>query len=152
MVKADNRHKNWPLWKRDLILAILSFVAVLCTTASPLLAANTVTISVDYRKRFTETALLTGYHLCGVGVAGFFVVPTARVWGKRHMFLLGNVIMIISSVWGGASGRHNYASLVGARIFQGIGLAPFEALVNAAVGDLFFVHVSEHICCSRRRS
>lgn len=27
-----------------------------------------------------------------------------------------------------------------ARVLQGIGLAPFEALVNAAVGDLYFVH------------
>lgn len=27
-----------------------------------------------------------------------------------------------------------------ARVFQGIGLAPFEALVNATVGDLYFVH------------
>ena len=44
-------------------------------------------------------------------------------------------------LWGGASG-HNYRSLLWARIFQGIGLAPFEALVNASVGDLYFVHES----------
>ena len=94
---------------------------------------------------FTKAALLTGYHLCGVGVAGLLFVPTARVWGKRHLFLLGNVIMIISSVWGGATSTKNYRSLVWARVFQGIGLAPFEALVNAAVGDLFFVHVSVQI-------
>ncbi|KAK4996000.1 hypothetical protein LTR66_004293 [Elasticomyces elasticus] len=84
-------------------------------------------------------ALLTGYHLLGVGVAGFLFVPSARVWGKRHLYLLGTVVIIISSIWGGASGL-NYASLVWARVFQGVGLAPFEALVNASVGDLYFVH------------
>jgi Major Facilitator Superfamily len=47
--------------------------------------------------------------------------------------------MIISSAWGGASGT-NYQSLLWARIIQGVALAPFEALVNAAVGDLYFVH------------
>ena len=84
-------------------------------------------------------ALLTGYHLVGVAVAGIIFVPSARVWGKRHLYLLGTIIIIISSAWGGASGT-NYKSLLWARIFQGVGLAPFEALVNVSVGDLFFVH------------
>lgn len=139
---SDNRitKQNWPLWKRDLTLAVLSFVAVLCSTTSSLMAANTVTVSLYYRKNFTSVALLTGYHLCGVGVAGVLIVPTARVWGKRHLFLLGNILMVASSAWAGASGQ-NYESLLWARVFQGVALAPFEALVNACVGDLFFVHV-----------
>ncbi|KLJ10852.1 hypothetical protein EMPG_13795 [Blastomyces silverae] len=47
--------------------------------------------------------------------------------------------MVFSSAWGGASAG-NYNSLLVARVFQGVGLAPYEALVNASVGDLFFVH------------
>ena len=102
-------------------------------------------------------ALATGYHLLGVGMAGFLFVASARVWGKRHLwprlsqgfshtvltpdrYLLGTVLIIISSAWGGAAGT-NYKSLLWARIIQGVGLAPFEALVNASVGDLYFVHV-----------
>lgn len=85
-------------------------------------------------------ALLTGYHLLGVGLAGFLFVPSARIWGKRHLYLLGTLIIIISSAWGGGGGGTNYKSLLWARIFQGIGLAPFEALVNASVGDLYCVH------------
>lgn len=84
-------------------------------------------------------ALLTGYHLLGVGIAGFLFVPSSRVWGKRHAFVIGTIFIIFSSAWGGASGT-NYASLLWARIFQGFGLAPFEALVNATVGDLYYVH------------
>ncbi|KAF3481689.1 uncharacterized protein GIQ15_04448 [Arthroderma uncinatum] len=130
---------NWPLWKRDMILLILSFTSVICATTSPILAANTITIARTFTIDFTQAALLTGYHLCGVGVAGIVIVPTARVWGKRHLFLLGNLIIVVSCVWAGASGT-NHASLIWARVFQGVGLAPFEALVNAVVGDLFFVH------------
>ena len=72
-------------------------------------------------------------------------MASARVWGKRHLFILGTVLIIISSAWGGASGDNyggNYNSLLAARVFQGIGLAPFEALVNTSVADLYFVHVS----------
>ncbi|OGM39451.1 MFS transporter [Aspergillus bombycis] len=130
---------NWPLWKRDVTLLVLSFVAVLCATTSSLMAANTVTISLHFKRSFTSVALLTGYHLCGVGVAGILIVPTARVWGKRHLFLLGNILMVINCGWAGGS-SNNYTSLVWARIFQGVALAPFEALVNACVGDLYYVH------------
>lgn len=84
-------------------------------------------------------ALATGYHLLGVGLAGFLFVASARVWGKRHLYLLGTVLIIVSSAWGGST-KHNYKSLLWARIIQGVGLAPFEALVNASVGDLYFVH------------
>lgn len=105
------------------------------------MAANTVTIANYELITFEQAALLTGYHLCGVGVAGILIVPTARVWGKRHLFIAGHILMIVSCIWAGASG-HNDTSLVWARIFQGVALAPFEALVNACVGDLYFVHVS----------
>lgn len=104
------------------------------------MAVNTINLAIILDTDFTRSALLTGYHLCGVGVAGFLFVASARVWGKRHLYLLGIVLIIISSAWGGASGT-NYKSLLWARIIQGVGLAPFEALVNASVGDLYFVHV-----------
>ncbi|KAK4698040.1 hypothetical protein P7C71_g108, partial [Lecanoromycetidae sp. Uapishka_2] len=121
---------NWPLWKRDLILILLSILSVIASTLSPLLAANTVSLSLLFDVNFTKMALATGYHLLGVGIAGFLFVASARVWGKRHLYLLGTVLIIVSSAWGGSTGT-NYKSLLWARIIQGVGLAPFEALVNA---------------------
>ena len=130
---------NWPLWRRDLILFILSAISVIASTLSPLLAANTVTLSLYFDRDFTQMALLTGYHLLGVGVAGLIFVASARIWGKRHLYLLGTILIIVGSAWGGHSGT-NYKSLLWARVIQGVGLAPFEALVNASVGDLYHVH------------
>lgn len=130
---------NWSLRRRDGYLAILCVLSVIASTLSSLLAANTLTLTIYFRRSFTDTALLTGYHLLGVGIAGFMFVASARVWGKRHLYILGTVIIIVSCIWAGVSG-HNYKSLLWARIFQGVGLAPFEALVNASVADLFFVH------------
>ncbi|EXJ65485.1 hypothetical protein A1O7_01826 [Cladophialophora yegresii CBS 114405] len=132
---------NWPLWQRDVILSILCFVSCLATTASPLLAADSVTLAIVFRRTFQDAALLTAYHLCGVCVAGWLFVASARVWGKRHLFLFGALLMIASSAWGGSEHvRHNYASLLWSRVFQGVALAPFETLVNACVGDLYYVH------------
>ncbi|KAI5245614.1 MFS general substrate transporter [Aureobasidium subglaciale] len=132
---------NWPLWQRDLMLLLLCVVSAIATTASPLVAANSVVLAVVFRVKFEDAALLTAYHLCGVGVASWLFVPLARVWGKRHVFLFGALLMVISSAWGGSTGKNlDYKSLVWARIFQGIALAPFESLVNDVVGDLYFVH------------
>ena len=123
-----------------MILVILSVISVIASTLSPLLAANTVTLSLFFVRDLTQLALANGYHLCVFGLAGFLFVASAIVWGKRHLYLLGTILIIVSSAWGGASG-HSYKSLLWARIIQGVGLAPFEALVNASVGDLYFVHV-----------
>lgn len=131
---------NWPLWRRDLILFVLSVTAIFATALGPILAANTLTMSVwVYQRPFTQIALLTGWFLFGAGFATIFMVASAKVWGKRHLFLVGVVTVTISSAWAGAS-KDNYTSMVWARIFQGIGAAPFETLVNAVVGDMYFVH------------
>lgn len=114
-------------------------MSVIAATLSPLLAANTVSLAIEFKRSFTDMALLTGYHLLGVGLAGFLFVPSARIWGKRHLYILGTVIIIFSCIWGGATGPR-YTSFLWARIFQGVGLAPFEALVNASVGDLYHIH------------
>lgn len=127
------------MWRRDLVTFILCFAAVLATALGPILAANTITIARLFSKSLTHVALLTGYFLLGAGAAAIFFVPSGRVWGKRHLFLVGICITIASSAWAGAVGT-NYGSLIGARVVQGVGAAPFESLINAAVGDLYFVH------------
>lgn len=141
---------NWPLWRRDLIAFILSLTAIFATSLGPILAANTITLSLWLSVMFTQVALLTGYFLLGVGIGGFFFVPSSRIWGKRHAFLIGTAILIATSAWAGAVGK-NYDSLLWARIIQGVGAAPFEALVNATVGDLYFVHVSRYTSSATRR-
>lgn len=56
------------------------------------------------------------------------------VWGKRHLYILGTILLVVGSVWGGAA--KTYKSLLWARIIQGVAVTPFEALVNASIGDL----------------
>jgi len=120
-------------------LVALSLLSVIATTLSPILAANSLGLVAYFHRGITPIALLTGWHLLGVGLAAIISVPLACVWGKRHLYLAGSLIVCASCAWGGAVG-HSYTSLVWARVFQGVGLAPFESLLNASVADLFFVH------------
>ncbi|KAK2606139.1 hypothetical protein QQS21_003422 [Conoideocrella luteorostrata] len=148
---------NWPLWQRDLITLTLCFAAILATALGAILASNTLVITVWFTVPIPKTAGLTGYYLLGAGCAAIFFVPSGRIWGKRHLFLIGIIFVVISSIWGGASGEFDhskppgesdqthaqkvhYNSMAAARVFQGVGTAPFESLLNAAVGDLYCVH------------
>ena len=72
------------------------------------------------------------------------MVPTARVWGKRHVFIIATALLMGSSIWAGYS--KSYGSLQGARILQGFAVCPFEALLGATVGDLYPVHVGNRNC------
>lgn len=119
--------------------------AIFATSLGSILAANTMVMTALFTTTFTNVALMTGYFLLGVGAAAVFFVPSARVWGKRHAFIIGLVILIFSSAWGAAArnkvtGEGYYDSFVAARAIQGVGCAPYETLVNAAVSDLYFVH------------
>ncbi|KAF5654297.1 transporter hol1, partial [Fusarium heterosporum] len=109
---------NWSLLRRDLITFLLCFAGILATALGPILAANTITISLLFSKDFTKVALLTGYFLLGCGAGAIFFVPSGRIWGKRHLFLIGIIIIIASSAWAGCVGT-DYGSFVGARIVQG---------------------------------
>lgn len=53
--------------------------------------------------------------------------------------LLGSVIVAFAgSLWAG--GASSYGSLVGARVVQGLGVAMFESIAFAIIGDLYFIH------------
>lgn len=116
------------------------------------MAPNTVSLKSGVAPTLDDAIVLTGYLLAGAGAAVIFFVPSGRVWGKRHLFLLGLCIVIASSAWAGAVDTTDdpipskatlnarYRSMAWARAVQGIGIAPYESLLNAAVGDLYFVH------------
>ncbi|WKT39358.1 Major facilitator superfamily [Fusarium oxysporum f. sp. vasinfectum] len=130
---------NWSLLRRDLITFLLCFAGILATALGPILAANTITISLLFSKDFTKVALLTGYFLLGCGAGAIFFVPSGRIWGKRHLFLIGILILIASSAWAGSVGT-NYGSFIGARIVQGRGVR--MAFTNLAVfGGAFFTPI-----------
>lgn len=130
---------NWSTGKRDRITFVLSFAGVLATSLGSILAANTFTILRLFKVHITDAAVLTGYLLLGAGAAAIFFVPSGRFWGKRHLFLIGILFAIGASAWAGAV-HTSYGSLAAARVVQGFGVAPYESLLNAAVGDLYFVH------------
>jgi MFS family permease len=59
-------------------------------------------------------------------------------FGKRPIFLLGNTILFVSSLW--ASFENSFEGLFASRMFGCVGMSPFEVLVTATITDIYYVH------------
>jgi MFS family permease len=94
--------------------------------------AGELHISVNTLAQSTAWLILT------IGLSLFLLNPVAKVWGRRPVFIVAILIMFASSVWGAVA--KDYDSFLASRIIGGIGMAPYEVLVQCTIGDLYFVH------------
>ncbi|KAL2860557.1 major facilitator superfamily domain-containing protein [Aspergillus pseudodeflectus] len=135
---SKNDPLNWPIWRRDAALISLGFYCLIGGGMTPVLAAGFHQVADDYDVDTQKVAYTTGLYMLGLGIGSVIMSPTAILWGKRPVYLLGAILFIISAVWCALS--PNYASLVVARIFQGIAVSPVECLPSATIAEIYFLH------------
>jgi len=129
---------NWPAWRRDIALLSLGFFCALGGGMTPVLAAGFNAVSKSYDVTIPQVALTTGLYMMGLGVGSVIASPTAILFGKRPVYLVGIILFIISAIWCALS--PNYASLVVARVVMGLAVSPVECLPSATIAEIFFLH------------
>lgn len=102
------------------------------------LAAGFNQVSRTYGVSEQKVAFTTGLYMLGLGLGSVVMSPTAILFGKRPVYLLGATLFIVSAIWCASS--PNYPSLVLARIFQGIAVSPVECLPSATIAEIYFLH------------
>ncbi|KAL4821004.1 major facilitator superfamily domain-containing protein [Aspergillus spinulosporus] len=135
---SRNDPLNWPVWRRDAALISLGFYCLMGGGMTPILAAGFNQVAEAYDVDTQKVAYTTGLYMLGLGIGSVIMSPTAILWGKRPVYLLGATLFIISAVWCAVS--PNYPSLVVARIFQGIAVSPVECLPSATIAEIYFLH------------
>lgn len=105
---------------------------------TPILAAGFNNVAAAYNVSTQQVAFTTGFYMLGLGLGSVVMSPTAILYGKRPVYLLGATLFIVSAVWCAAS--PNYYSLVVARIFQGFAVSPVECLPSATIAEIYFLH------------
>ncbi|KAE8315558.1 hypothetical protein BDV41DRAFT_562714 [Aspergillus transmontanensis] len=129
---------NWPVWRRDAALLSLGFYCLMGGGMTPILAAGFTQIADTYDVSTQQVAYTTGLYMLGLGVGSVIMSPTAILYGKRPVYLLGATLFVISGIWCALS--PNYPSLVIARVFQGIAVSPVECLPSATIAEIYFLH------------
>lgn len=103
-----------------------------------ILAAGFNSVAATYDVTTQQVAFTTGLYMLGLGLGSVVMSPTAILFGKRPVYLLGAVLFVISGVWCALS--PNYPSLVVARVFQGFAVSPVECLPSATIAEIYFLH------------
>ncbi|KAF2084862.1 putative cycloheximide resistance protein [Saccharata proteae CBS 121410] len=135
---SPNDPLNWPLWRKDLILLIISFSASIVGAYGPMLGPGFVTIAAELGISVNTLSQSTSWLILTLGLCVFFANPLAKVYGKRPVYLLASALLFAVSVWGACT--KSYGGFLAGRIIGGIGMAPYEVLVQATIGDIYFVH------------
>jgi len=129
---------NWPIWKREMCFFVITLMAGLVGAIGPLLASGYVVIAAEWGDSVNKVAGSNGDLLLGLGCSMFLQSACAVKWGRRPVFLVGALLLFTCCIWSGAS--KSVGSFTASRVLQGVGMAPYEALVTATIGDLYFVH------------
>ncbi|WAO82869.1 MFS domain-containing protein [Fusarium falciforme] len=83
--------------------------------------------------------LLNGSLIMALGVSAYVCGPLTTLWGRRLVFLFTTHIMVFGCVLAGSAKSYN--SLMGARIFQALGMGTFFSVAGTtSINDLFFIH------------
>ncbi|TKA82498.1 hypothetical protein B0A55_01240 [Friedmanniomyces simplex] len=95
-------------------------------------------MAVEWKMSYNTLNGGLGWGIFVIGISCFFTNALAVIYGRRPVFLLGNLLLFISSLWGYFA--HSYSSLLASRLIGCIGMSPFEVLVTTTIADLYFVH------------
>ena len=129
---------NWPSWRRDIALLSLGFYSMLGGGMTPVLAAGFNKVADQYGVSIPKVALTTGLYMMGLGLGSVVASPTAILFGKRPVYLVGTLLFVVSAIWCALS--PNYASLVVARVVMGFAVSPIECLPSATIAEIFYLH------------
>ncbi|KAL4932105.1 major facilitator superfamily domain-containing protein [Aspergillus undulatus] len=135
---SPNDPLNWPQWRKDLILLIISLLSAVVGAYGSMLGPGFVEIAAELNVSVNEISQATSYLVLACGLGLFVSNPLAKCYGKRPVYLVGGFVMFASSVWGAAT--HGYPSFLACRLVGGLGIGPYEVLVQCTIGDMYFVH------------
>ncbi|KAK3071701.1 hypothetical protein LTR53_008167 [Teratosphaeriaceae sp. CCFEE 6253] len=135
---SPNDPLNWPTWQKDLILFLVGMSAAVVGAYGPMLGPGFVPIAAELGITVVTLSQATAWLILTLGLVVFFFNPAAKIWGKRPIYVLASIILLIVSIWGAVA--DTYGSFLGSRILGAFGMAPYEVLVQATISDLYFVH------------
>ncbi|KAH8881315.1 serine/threonine kinase 16 [Thozetella sp. PMI_491] len=135
---SPNDPLNWPQWKKELVLVIVSLSAAVIGAYGPMLSPGFVQVSADLEIDVNTLGQATAWLILTIGLGLFITNPMAKIIGRRPVYILAILIMFATSVWSACVST--YSSFLASRIVAGIGMAPYEILVQCTIADMYFVH------------
>ncbi|KIW94349.1 uncharacterized protein Z519_05665 [Cladophialophora bantiana CBS 173.52] len=129
---------NWSPMLKLFVLLQVSWLAFL----GPMAGAIVNPAFVPLSKQFDITVVQASYELTvyivSAGIGPLFTVPLANVYGRRPVYILGNLVAAVTNI---AAGYCNtWTGIMVTRVFNGIGAGSPGAIGAATVCDMYYLH------------
>ncbi|KAF5714449.1 major facilitator superfamily transporter [Fusarium mundagurra] len=143
LVPSPSNSPNDPLnmsrIRKELYFLTLLFGACVTGALGPVLVPAFGIVSQTFQTPLSKVALLNGSLILGLGVSSYFSAIISDLWGRRIIFVLTSILLVVSNIWAAVS--QGYESLLAARVFQGLAMGPcFSLAGTSCVNDVFFLH------------
>ncbi|KAL3473524.1 major facilitator superfamily domain-containing protein [Aspergillus californicus] len=136
---SPNDPYNWPRLKKELFTITFGWGCGCTGAVGPLLGAAFVPLAADFNVPLnTFVSGVQGGTIAAVAAGSLIFNCLAVKYGKRPVYLITTIGMMVACFW--AAAAKSFESLVAARVLSGLCMGPFEALVPASIGDVWFVH------------
>ena len=97
----------------------------------PIVAAGFTQVAESLHTNNDGLSRITGDLVLAIGLVLLLTAPASVVWGRRPVFLVGNVLLLASAV--SSALAKDVKGLTISRVIGGAGMAPIEGLVDATI-------------------
>ncbi|KAL4877960.1 major facilitator superfamily domain-containing protein [Aspergillus karnatakaensis] len=131
---------NWSRTKKELLFATIIFGSCATGSLGSVLVPGFAVISAELDVDLSSVTLLNGSLVMALGVSAYLCACCASVYGKRVLYLVTTIVLVVSCCWAAAS--PSYArSLHPASFKVSLSMGGFFALAGtASINEVFFVH------------
>ncbi|CAK7213962.1 hypothetical protein SEUCBS140593_002026 [Sporothrix eucalyptigena] len=136
---SPNDPLNWSQWRKNYTLIFLTIGTGIMSGTLNFVNPSNAAYAKYLGTNVSNLSQSISIELLCVGVSVIVSSPAARIWGKRPVLLVSNIIAIIGYAIV-LSNIRSMSYLYAGRAIHGLGLAGLEYLVTSTIGDLFFVH------------
>lgn len=129
---------NWSKqWKAVHLVICLLYVLV---NAAGLNWTSTVYTEfvVQFDCSYNKLNIASGMQYLFLAIGCWLSEVSSSLFGKRVTYIALSILIVIASVIFAA--RESYGGLMAYSVINGLGIAPMDTLVEATIGDVFFLH------------
>ncbi|KAJ7242882.1 MFS general substrate transporter [Mycena haematopus] len=129
---------NWPAWKKNVLLYIVSIHAMQGPFTAAIVIPSLQLLAEEFRITLTQATYIASIQIICLGVFPLFWSPLACRIGRRPVYLisaLGSAVFTLA-----AGFVHSYGALLAVRAVQASFISVAMSLGGPSVNDMFFVH------------